>query len=149
MRRCVAGSHNSGQALIEHVLTLPLLLLAVVGIFDFGRAILYYNTLAEAAREGARYAMVHGANSATPSGPGSGSYTAPNRDTAVEAAVKRFGIGLDHSQMTILATWPDGDNKAGHRVSVEVDYAYVPLTTMILGKVSVPLRSTSVTTILY
>lgn len=48
-----------GQTLAEFALILPLLLLILMGIFDFGRAILAYNTLSEAARNGARVSIVN------------------------------------------------------------------------------------------
>ncbi len=47
-----------GQALIEFALILPLLILLLLGIFDFGRAVYAYNTVNNAAREGARLAIV-------------------------------------------------------------------------------------------
>ena len=47
-----------GQTLVEFALVLPLLVLVLVGIFDFGRAIFAYNTVSNAAREGARLAIV-------------------------------------------------------------------------------------------
>ena len=50
---------EKGQALVEFALVLPLLLALLCGIVDFGW--LYYNqiTLNNAAREGARYAVIH------------------------------------------------------------------------------------------
>jgi Flp pilus assembly protein TadG len=49
---------NNGQSLAELAITLPLLLLVVMGVFDFGRGIFYYSTIHNAAREGARYGAV-------------------------------------------------------------------------------------------
>lgn len=50
---------ESGQALVEFALLLPLLLVILCAIIDFGW--IYYNqiTIANAAREGARYAVIH------------------------------------------------------------------------------------------
>jgi Flp pilus assembly protein TadG len=48
-----------GQSLVEFALVLPVLLIILMGLFDFGRAILAYNTVAEAARNGARVAIVN------------------------------------------------------------------------------------------
>lgn len=45
-----------GQSLVEMALVLPLLLLLLVGIIDFGRAFNNYIIITNAAREGARYA---------------------------------------------------------------------------------------------
>jgi Flp pilus assembly protein TadG len=48
-----------GQALVEFALVIPLFLLLLVGLFDLGRAVFAYNTLTNAAREGARMAIVN------------------------------------------------------------------------------------------
>lgn len=47
-----------GQALVEMAIILPLLLLLVMGIFEFGRTMYLKNTLTHAARAGARTAVV-------------------------------------------------------------------------------------------
>src|SRR5213592_4351379 len=47
-----------GQALLETALTLPLLLLVSVSIFEFGRAYQTWQILTNAAREGARVAVL-------------------------------------------------------------------------------------------
>jgi len=54
--RGLASDH--GQALVEAALVLPLLLLLSVGIFEFGRAYQTYQVLTNAAREGARLAIL-------------------------------------------------------------------------------------------
>lgn len=48
-----------GQALVEFALVIPLFLLLLVALFDLGRAVFTYNTLTNAAREGARMAIVN------------------------------------------------------------------------------------------
>jgi len=47
-----------GQAIIELALTLPLLLLIVLGVFDFGLMFQRYEVVTNAAREGARVAVL-------------------------------------------------------------------------------------------
>ena len=47
-----------GAALLETALTLPLLLFVAVGIFEFGRAYQTWQVLTNAAREGARVAVL-------------------------------------------------------------------------------------------
>lgn len=54
----LVGRSFRGQTLVEFALVLPLLVLILVGIFDFGRAIYAFNTVNNAAREGARLAIV-------------------------------------------------------------------------------------------
>lgn len=44
--------------MVEFALILPLFILLLFGILDFGRAIYGYNTINNAAREGARWAIV-------------------------------------------------------------------------------------------
>src|SRR5437870_2601945 len=45
-----------GQSLVEFALALPVLLLLLLGLADFGRAFYYTSTIANAARVGAEYA---------------------------------------------------------------------------------------------
>jgi len=47
-----------GQALVEFALVLPILLLLVIGIFDFGQALNYYNQESQLVGQGARAAAV-------------------------------------------------------------------------------------------
>jgi len=49
---------DGGQAIIEFALTLPLLLLVVMGIFDFGLMFQKYEAVTNAAREGARIGVL-------------------------------------------------------------------------------------------
>ena len=49
-----------GQALAEFALVLPVFLLMAMAIIDVGRGIYIYGVMSNAAREGARYAIVHG-----------------------------------------------------------------------------------------
>ena len=49
---------KDGQSLIEFALVLPILLLVLFGITEFGRAIMVTNVLHTASREGARLAAV-------------------------------------------------------------------------------------------
>ena len=62
---------SAGQALVEFSLVLPVFLVMLMGVVDVGRAIWAQNSLASAAREGARFAIVHGgsATTACPVGP--------------------------------------------------------------------------------
>ena len=55
-----------GQALIETAMTLPLVLIVSVGIFEFGRAYQTWQVLTNAAREGARVAVLPSAGTSVP-----------------------------------------------------------------------------------
>jgi len=50
---------ESGQELVEFALILPLLLLLLLGIIEFGITVFAYNTVANVGREIARYGAVH------------------------------------------------------------------------------------------
>jgi len=49
-----------GQALPEFALVLPLILLMTIGAIDLGRVLWALDSISNAAREGARHAIVHG-----------------------------------------------------------------------------------------
>ncbi len=55
MRRCLG---ERGTALLEAAVTIPILLLIAVGIFEFGRAYQTWQVLTNAAREGARVSVL-------------------------------------------------------------------------------------------
>ena len=54
-----------GQSLVEFALVLPILLLMLMGIVDAGRLIYTYNTVSNAARQGARIAIVNQSTTGT------------------------------------------------------------------------------------
>jgi Flp pilus assembly protein TadG len=58
-RRFADLCRERGQATVEFAIVLPVLLLLVLGMLDFGRAVNYYNTLTELSAEGARSAAVN------------------------------------------------------------------------------------------
>jgi Flp pilus assembly protein TadG len=52
-------ARRRGQSTLELALTLPLLMLLVLGIVDFSRVFIAANTLAQASREGARWGSLN------------------------------------------------------------------------------------------
>jgi Flp pilus assembly protein TadG len=55
---------EKGAALLEAAITVPIILLISVGIFEFGRAYQTQQVLTNAAREGARIAVIEGTSDA-------------------------------------------------------------------------------------
>jgi Flp pilus assembly protein TadG len=53
------GQRPRGQALVEFALVIPIFLLLFMALFDLGSAVFTYNSLTNAAREGARLAIVN------------------------------------------------------------------------------------------
>ncbi len=115
---------DDGQSLVEFAIMLPLMLLIVTGVFDAGRAIWQENTLAYAAREGTRYAIVHGSGSTLSLGPSNPAE--PN----IVAVVRIAALGVQN--VTVVTGWPDGDNDRGMRVTVDATAQFVPLPSYYL-----------------
>ena len=60
-RAAIPGKKRErGAAMIEMAITMPLLLLLSIGVFEFGRAFQYWQVLTNATREGARVASLPG-----------------------------------------------------------------------------------------
>ncbi len=115
---------DNAQSLVEFALILPLILLLVTGLFDLARAAWQENTLAFAAREGTRYAIVHGSASTAPTGP------APLSDQSIRDTVLRYTIGL--SNVSVAVAWPDANNDRNSRVSVDASAPFVPIPSQYL-----------------
>ena len=60
IRRASVRGDERGAVLVEFAVTLPLLLLVLVGILDFGFVFQQYEVMTNAAREGARMAVLPG-----------------------------------------------------------------------------------------
>lgn len=123
MRR---GTCERGAALIEVALTLPLLLIVAVGIFEFGRAYQTQQVLTNAAREGARVAVL------------------PNQEA--NAAQTRVNTYLTAGQLpnagsatvTVTATQISlgGTTTPGSRVTVNYPFSFVvlqPVARLVVG----------------
>lgn len=91
LRRRLRGAER-GQSFAEFAIVLPILLLLVFGVYDFGRGMSANVTVTNASREGARYMAVHASSStsaltyaACPGGPANAP-TAPSLASAEGAA---------------------------------------------------------------
>jgi Flp pilus assembly protein TadG len=112
-------NNERGQAVVEFAVILPVLLLILFSILQFGIVFNNYIQVTAAAREGARKAAVSR---------GLGTSGATN---AAIAAAKGAAPGLDQSQLTV--TLPGSPSfAAGTDVTVQVSYPY---SINILGQV--------------
>ena len=59
VRRGSRPPRSRGQGLVEFALVFPIIILLIAGFFEIGRAVFAYNTIANAARQGARVATVN------------------------------------------------------------------------------------------
>jgi Flp pilus assembly protein TadG len=133
---------DRGQSLVEFALSALVLLMLVFGVIEIGRMVLLYTTVSHAARIGTRYAIVHGSDASSPSGPTSD-------DTTVIGVVKNFaGVGgLDTSNLTVHVNYYSSGgvspscNAPGCWVKVTASYPYDPLISYF--PISVTLGSSS------
>ena len=91
----------------------------VFGIVELGRLSWAKNTITAAAREGVRYAIVHGTASGA---------------VADSAAVATFVKGRTALSPIIVRSAWTGSKDPGDTVTVRVDYTYTPLVKVIPGK---------------
>jgi len=68
-QRSMCRRRSRGQALAEFALLSPIFLMVMFALIELGRAVYYGQILDSAARDGARYAVVHGFKSSCSSGP--------------------------------------------------------------------------------
>ena len=131
-RPCSAGRRSRGQALVEFALIAPLFFLVLFAIIEGGRYVFYYETLNNATREGARYAIVNGANTlGCPSGPPAlGTTACDEPGDLVVARVKAAAFGALGDGVTVVPTW-DPDNGRGSTVTVTASYAYRALIPIV------------------
>ena len=109
-------SSSKGQSLVEFSLTLPILLILVFGIIDFGLGLKSYISLTNAVREGARFGAVGNAAGTTLDCNGITS-------TTVYGRVCYTANGLDLTELTPSVTYPAGESP-GESIVVTADYQY-------------------------
>lgn len=115
---------ESGQDLIEYALLLPLLLLLILGIINFAIVIFSYNTIGNAAREGARAGIIHDTSSAE-----------------IETAASQLTTGLNGVQ---ISTQGAPCTTAGEAITVTVNYSPTLIgAEVVMGKATLPLRAVS------
>ena len=124
---------STGQSLVEFALVLPLFLLILAGIVDFGTALATSITVTNAAREGARLGAVNPSTS------------------AITARVNAVASGLDTSRLTVTTSclrlsggsygacsgtqWQPGDSMV-----VTASYTYRLIWPLAMG-MQIPLSS--------
>ena len=129
----------TGQTLVEFALLLPLFLFLVMGLFEIGRAVLYYSVLNTAVREGTRFAIVQPSRDYIDgAGNNEGENTTVSCDTAASTANlaicneiqnKLFSIGeLQNSTITIQH-FDDGKTEPDEfYVGIDITFDFAPIT---------------------
>lgn len=104
--------NNRGQALVEFALILPVLMLLIVGVMEFGLIINQYMVVTQAAREGARSAALGGSNA------------------TVTTTVKTAASQIDTSQIIVTIS-PSTTRVRGSGVTVTVQKPIKTITKLI------------------
>ena len=151
-RRAVAGSaargrrwrrsrDEEGSALVEFALTVPILFTFFFGLIQVCLASYMHQVISETAREGTRYAMVHGSTCVT----GNGSTSCTATALAVNTYVAAHGFpNIGGGTLGINTTYPDGNENPDSRVQVNVTYLF-PFRIPFVQSSTLTMSSTSVT----
>lgn len=126
---------------LEAAIVLVVFLTLVLGMIELGICVFRYHLVAEATREGARQAMVHGEYSPSPWGPATIGPIYGNDADPLAQAVMNLLVGVDPDTVTVLAEWLDGDNEVDHRVRVTVTIQQPLVLSSLLGIDSLTLSS--------
>ena len=125
-----------GASIVEFALVALQLCLLMLAAVEFGRMVLIYNNVANAARVGVRYAITHGSTRTGAAGAPDGPATAAQIQ-AVVIDYAKSGL-VDINRLIITVAWPGlgNTNDPGFPVSVTVTYRYDPL----VGAFAIPLN---------
>ena len=104
---------NKGQSMVETALVLPVILLILLGIVDFGFLFNNYLVIDNASREGARSAAVG------------------STDTVITSTVKGMTASLNQAKLKTTINPAGSGRVKGSQVTVTVEYDYSLLTPII------------------
>jgi len=121
--RMAAKRRTCGQSLVEFALSLSLLLLILMAIFDLGRVFHSYIVITNAAREGAYYGAMHPEDHA-------------GIIARAIAEAQNSGISLGSGQVTVSSS-----GESGTPMEVGVQFGFSLLTTYLLGAQNMQLQS--------
>ncbi len=113
-----------GQTLVEFAVVALAFLLMMVGILDLGRAVYAYNAIANAAREGARCAIV---SCKLPYGCSGAGCTC---STSCVTTAAKAEAGFIANDITVTTTGPSSDSY-GTYYTVSVSWPFTPIAVKV------------------
>lgn len=107
--RGLSGRRRRGAAVVEFAIVVPIFILLVFGMIEFGRMVMVHQLLAGAAREGARQAIVNGATAGD-----------------VEQTVRNYltSTSVDGQEASVNVTPDPATASPGTAVTVETGIAF-------------------------
>jgi Flp pilus assembly protein TadG len=130
---------ESGQALVEFALVVPLLLVLTFGILDFGKAYNYWIDSTHLSATGARWAAVN-------KNPGPGATLQDSiRQQADTAELRDGGTSAVADPISVCINFPDGTSNVGDpvEVSVSTDYNFLNFLQVQTGVTSKTITGSS------
>ncbi len=141
---CEPRRRRRGATLVEGAIVLLAFLLLILGVIDLGMGVLRYHVVSQAARAGARQAMVHGNQSprATTSwGPAALTVKGDDTSSEVSNSVRPYLTGLNPADVDIKVEWPAGTNDPDAPVRVTVTALHQPM--LLFGIPAITLSASS------
>ena len=131
-----------GESLVGFALTFPVMFGFIFGLMQVCLAFYTYEWISESAREGTRYAIVHGSTCVT-SGGSSCTATAAQVGTYIgKVGLPNLGGGTMSVDTVTADMFPDGDEAPGHHVKVQITYAFPYKIPFVLSR-TLTMSSTS------
>jgi Flp pilus assembly protein TadG len=125
--------HESGSAAVEFAISLPILLLIVIGIFDYGQAVNLATKLQNGARAAAQYALYYPGDAAgTTSNAAKAAQNATNDTSMTVSAVSTTCYCIDSSTGVISTTATSctgtcaAGSTLGHFLTVTTQETFTP-----------------------
>jgi hypothetical protein len=115
-------NRRRGQSLVEFAILLPLLILIVFGVLDLGRAFFALITITNAAREGARFAVLK-----LPLADGMSTTESDQIKLAAVAEILPTDLGIDPDSLHVTTTCIPSPCGSGSSLQVTVDAHYVSI----------------------
>ncbi len=112
---------------VETTLAFMLLITLILGFIEFSLMGYTYSVVAEAAREGVRYATLHGTSSTNCSGPSTGCADSSGTNVANYVTANLTNYDGNVSGTSISVNYLDGVSAPSSRVLVQVTYTYAPM----------------------
>ena len=140
-----------GQSLVELAITLPILVLLLLGTLDFGMAIFSYSMLRDSAQEGAFFGSFNPSNSAEIENRAR-NISPRAEDVVFSSPVQLRDKDLVKVNVKVLGNSCQGaENGVANSIQVNVSYRYpllMPLIGRLIGSNTIPLTGTATNVIL-
>jgi Flp pilus assembly protein TadG len=120
------SQHEKGSSLVEFSLILPLLILIISGVADFGRAYHDYIIISNASREGARFASHF-----------------PDNESGIQSTTANEALNSGITIQSSLVSVTGLNSVGGNPITVTVEYPFRTIMGQIVGVSTITLTARS------